>query len=40
LEREVLAWTDERKAKRATVHWQFTKRKARDKFSKFYPNSS
>jgi len=40
LKREVLAWTDERNAKRATVHWQFTQGKARDKFAKFYPNSS
>jgi hypothetical protein len=40
LEREVLAWTDERNAKRATVQWQFTRHKARDKFSKFYPNPS
>jgi hypothetical protein len=38
LEREVLAWVKERNAKRATVHWQFTKSKARDKFSRFYPN--
>lgn len=40
LEREVLAWTDERNTKRATVHWQFTKDQARDRFSKFYPNKS
>ena len=40
LEREALAWTDERNAKRATVHWQFTQDKARDKLAKFYPNSS
>jgi hypothetical protein len=38
LEREVLAWTDERNTKRATVHWQFTQDKARDKLAKFYPN--
>ena len=38
LEREVLAWVKERNAKRASVHWQFTKTKARDKFSRFYPN--
>lgn len=36
----VLAWTDERNTKRATVRWQFTKEQARDKFSKFYPNKS
>jgi hypothetical protein len=40
LEREVLAWTDERNTKQATVHWQFTQDKARDKFAKFYPNPS
>lgn len=40
LEREALAWTDERNMKQATVHWQFTKSKARDKFAKFYPNIS
>lgn len=40
LEREVMAWTDDRNAKRATVNWQFTKSKARDKFTKFYPNIS
>lgn len=37
LEREVLAWAKERNAKRATVHWQFTQSKARDKFKRFYP---
>jgi hypothetical protein len=40
LEREALAWTDERNTKRTTVHWQFTQDKARDKLAKFYPNSS
>jgi hypothetical protein len=40
LERETLAWAEERNAKRATVQWQFTPAKARDKFSKFYPNKS
>lgn len=40
LKREVLAWAEERNAKRATVHWQFTKNKARDKFKRFYPNPS
>lgn len=39
LEREVLAWAKERNAKRATVHWQFTQSKARDKFKRFYPIS-
>ncbi len=37
LEREVLAWAKARNAKRATVHWQFTQNKARDKFKRFYP---
>ena len=37
LRREVLAWVKARNAKRATVHWQFTKSKARCKFKKFYP---
>ena len=37
LERELLAWVKQRNAKRATVHWQFTQNKARDKFKKFYP---
>lgn len=40
LEREALAWVNERNACRATVHWQFTKDKAREKFSRFYPNQS
>lgn len=40
LEREVLAWAKERDAKQATVDWQFTISKARDKFKKFYPNPS
>lgn len=37
LEREVLAWVEQRNAKRATVHWQFSQHKARDKFRRFYP---
>jgi hypothetical protein len=37
LEREVLAWVKQRNQQRATVHWQFTKDCARDKFKKFYP---
>lgn len=40
LEREVLAWTQQRNDQRATVHWQFTKEKSRDKFKRFYPNPS
>ncbi len=39
LEREVLALTQQRNEQRATVHWQFTKNDARDKFKKFYPVS-
>ena len=37
LEREVMAWVEQRNTKQATVHWQFTKLKARDKFKRFYP---
>ena len=40
LEREVLAWVDLRNIKQATIHWQFTQNKARDKFKKFYPYPS
>lgn len=40
LEREVLAWTEERNAQQATVHWQFTIDNARDKFKRFYPNTA
>ena len=38
LEREVMAWVEQRNQNRATVQWQFTKDQARDKFKKFYPN--
>jgi hypothetical protein len=34
---EILAWTEERNLKQATVHWQFTLDNARDKFPRFYP---
>ena len=37
LAQEVLAWAEERNQKQATVHWQFTMSKARDKFKRFYP---
>jgi len=37
LEREVLAWTQQRNAQRATIRWQFTNEIARDKFKRFYP---
>ena len=40
LRAEVLAWVKERNAKRASVQWQFTKNKARDKFKRFYPYPS
>jgi hypothetical protein len=39
LEREVLAWAQQRDEQRATIQWQFTQVKARDKFKKFYPVS-
>lgn len=40
LEREAKAWTEKRNRKGITVNWQFTNDKARDKFSRFYPNLS
>jgi hypothetical protein len=40
LEREAKAWTEERNLKEITVKWQFTNDKAREKFSRFYPNLS
>jgi hypothetical protein len=40
LEREVLAWARKRNERNATVQWQFTQTKARDKFRKFYPKPS
>jgi len=40
LEREVLAWAEERNQKQAKVHWQFTVDKARDKFKRSYPELS
>lgn len=36
LTNEVTAWVKYRNQQRATVHWQFTKNKARDKFERFY----
>ena len=38
LEHEVLAWAGQRNDQSATVQWQFTQMKARDKFKRFYPN--
>ena len=40
LEREVLAWVEDRNAKQATINWQYTQNMARDKFKRFYPNIS
>lgn len=40
LRRETQSWAKERNAKRATVKWQFTNTKARDKFQRFYPKLS
>ena len=37
LEHEVAAWVDQRNARRATIHWQFTVDLAREKFNRFYP---
>jgi hypothetical protein len=38
--KEVSAWVYERNQIKATVSWQFTNDKARDKFAKYYPNLS
>ena len=40
LEREVKAWAEKRNRIGATVQWQFTNDKAREKFSRFYPSVS
>lgn len=40
LEREVLAWAQRRNDQHATIHWQFTQTKARDKFKRYYPETS
>lgn len=40
LAQEALAWAARRNTKKATIHWQFTKNHARDKFKRFYPNKS
>lgn len=39
LESEVYAWVADRNAKQVTVNWQFSIDKAREKFSRFYPNT-
>jgi transposase len=36
LAKEVYAWIRERNRIKVTIHWQFTKNKARDKFQRFY----
>jgi hypothetical protein len=36
LEREVLAWQDERNAAATTIHWTFTVSDARDKLKRHY----
>lgn len=38
LEREARAWARQRNEQRATVQWQFTQVKARDRFQRFYPD--
>jgi len=40
LEREAQAWARQRNEQRATVQWQFTQVKARDRFQRFYPDIS
>ena len=37
LKHEVLTWAHKRDEQRATIRWQFTQVKARDKFKRFYP---
>jgi hypothetical protein len=38
LKREVAAWQEERNACQATIDWQFTTAKARDKLKRLYPS--
>jgi hypothetical protein len=40
LKREVAAWQEERNARQATIDWQFTTAKARDKLKRLYPSQS
>lgn len=40
LEREARAWARQRNEQRATVQWEFTQVKARDRFQRFYPDIS
>ena len=37
VEREVMAWEDERNGRKATIDWRFTIAKARDKLHRLYP---
>lgn len=37
LEKEVLAWSNDRNNKSVIINWQFTKNDARNKFEKLYP---
>jgi hypothetical protein len=38
LKTEIAAWQQQRNEDAATVNWQFTNRKARTKFKRFYPS--
>lgn len=40
LEREVMAWVQQRNDKPIPINWQFTPDMAREKFQRFYPNLS
>ena len=40
LDQQVTAWVEARNRKKASVNWQFTLNQARQKFHRFYPNTS
>ena len=40
LDQQVKAWAEARNRKKASVNWQFTLNQARQKFHRFYPNTS
>ena len=40
LDQEVTAWAEARNRKKVSVNWQFTLNQARQKFQRFYPNTS
>lgn len=40
LKHEIASWEEERNQRQATVNWQFTPEKARDKFDKAYDNTN